>query len=45
MDYTTLTSDMQTYMLRSDAPYVTKIPDLIRQGIIRVYNNAKFGLD
>jgi hypothetical protein len=41
MDYTTLTSDMQTYMLRSDAPYVTKIPDLIRQGIIRVYNNAK----
>jgi hypothetical protein len=41
MDYTTLTSDMQTYMLRSDAPYVTKIPDLIQQGTIRVYNNAK----
>ena len=41
MDYTTLTSDMQTYMLRNDAPYVTKIPDLIQQGIIRVYNNAK----
>jgi hypothetical protein len=41
MDYNSLTSDMQTYMLRSDTPYVTKIPDLIQQGIIRVYNNAK----
>ena len=41
MDYNSLTSDMQTYMLRSDSPYVTKIPDLIQQGLIRVYNNAK----
>ena len=41
MDYNSLTSDMQTYMLRSDAPYVTKIPDLTQQGTIRVYNNAK----
>ncbi len=28
-------------MLRTDNPYVAKIPDLIEQGIIRVYNNAK----
>lgn len=41
MDYTSLISDMKTYMLRTDPPYVTKIPDLIQQGIIRVYNNAK----
>jgi len=41
MNYTSLTSDMQTYMLRSDDPFVAKIPDLIEQGIIRVYNNAK----
>jgi hypothetical protein len=41
LTYTTLTSDMQTYMLRSDDPFVAKIPDLIEQGIIRVYNNAK----
>lgn len=32
---------MKTYMLRTDPPYVTKIPDLIQQDIIRVYNNAK----
>ena len=41
MDYTSLISDMKTYMLRTDPPYVTKIPELIQQGIIRVYNNAK----
>jgi hypothetical protein len=41
MNYTTLTSDLQTYMLRTDKPYVTKLPDIIEQGIIRIYNNAK----
>lgn len=41
MNYNSLVSDMQTYMLRTDNPYVDKIPDLIQQGIIRVYNNAK----
>lgn len=41
MNYTSLILDMQTYMLRTDNPYVAKIPDLIEQGIIRVYNNAK----
>lgn len=41
MNYTSLTSDMQTYMLRSDDPFIAKIPDLVQQGIIRVYNNAK----
>jgi hypothetical protein len=41
MNYATLTSDLQTYMLRTDEPYVAKIPDIIEQGIIRIYNNAK----
>lgn len=41
MDYNSLVSDLQTYMLRTDTPYVTKIPDFIQQGIIRLYNNAK----
>lgn len=41
MNYATLTSDLQTYMLRTDGPYVAKIPDIIEQGIIRIYNNAK----
>lgn len=41
MNYNTLTSDLQTYMLRTDVPYVDKIPEIIEQGIIRIYNNAK----
>lgn len=41
MNYNSLVSDMQSYMLRTDQPYLGKIPDLIQQGIIRVYNNAK----
>ena len=41
MNYATLTSDLQTYMLRTDKPYLAKIPDIIEQGIIRIYNNAK----
>ena len=41
MNYNTLTDDMQTYMLRTDQPYLAKIPELIQQGIIRIYNNAK----
>jgi len=41
MNYATLTSDLQTYMLRTDAPYLAKLPDIIQQGIIRIYNNAK----
>ena len=41
MNYVTLTSDLQTYMLRTDEPYLAKLPDIIQQGIIRIYNNAK----
>jgi len=41
MNYATLTSDLQTYMLRTDVPYLAKLPDIIQQGIIRIYNNAK----
>ena len=41
MNYNTLIDDMQTYMLRTDQPYLAKIPELIQQGIIRIYNNAK----
>lgn len=41
MTYQTLTADMSSYMLRTDQPYLDKIEDLIQQGIIRVYNNAK----
>lgn len=41
MNYNSLVQDMQTYMLRTDQPYLAKIPDLIQQGIIRIYNNAK----
>lgn len=40
MNYASLESDLQTYMLRTDTPYVTKIPDIIEQGILRIYNNA-----
>ena len=41
MNYATLKSDLQTYMLRTDEPYLAKLPDIIEQGIIRIYNNAK----
>ena len=41
MNYNSLVQDMQTYMLRTDQPYLAKIPELIQQGIIRIYNNAK----
>lgn len=41
MNYNSLIQDMQTYMLRTDQPYLAKIPELIQQGIIRIYNNAK----
>lgn len=40
MNYASLSLDLQTYMLRTDTPYVTKIPDIIEQGIIRIYNTA-----
>lgn len=40
MNYTSLISDLQTYTLRTDAPYITKIPDIIQQAIIRIYNTA-----
>jgi hypothetical protein len=41
MTYEGLANDLTLYMLRSDQPFVAKLPDLIQQGIIRVYNNAK----
>lgn len=41
MNYNSLVSDLQTYMLRTDQPYLAKIPDIVNQGIIRIYNNAK----
>lgn len=41
MTYEGLANDLTLYMLRTDQPFVAKIPDLIQQGTIRVYNNAK----
>jgi len=41
LTYPILIESLQTYMLRTDAPFVDQIPYLIQQGIIRVYNNAK----
>lgn len=41
MTYEGLANDLSLYMLRTDQPFIAKIPDLIQQGIIRVYNNAK----
>lgn len=41
MNYNSLVLDLQHYMIRYDQPFIDKIPDLIQQGIIRVYNNAK----
>ena len=41
MNYLGLVNDLQTYTLRTDTPYITKIPDIIQQGIIRIYNTAK----
>jgi hypothetical protein len=41
LNYNTLITDMQQYMLRWDPPFIAQIPDLIEQGIIRIYNNAK----
>lgn len=41
MTYEGLANDLSLYMLRTDQPFVAKIPDLIQQGIIRVYNNAR----
>jgi hypothetical protein len=40
MNYSSLTDDLLTYTLRTDPPYVTKIPDIIQQAIIRIYNTA-----
>ena len=40
MNYASLISDLQTYTLRTDPPYITKIPDIIQQAIIRIYNTA-----
>lgn len=41
MTWATLNDDLITYMLRTDEPFTKKIPYLIQQGIIRIYNNAK----
>lgn len=41
MTYQSLTNDLSVYMLRTDQPFMDKRGDLIEQGIIRVYNNAK----
>lgn len=41
MTYQGLANDLSLYMLRTDQPFIAKLPDLIEQGIIRVYNNAK----
>lgn len=41
MNYNSLVLDLQHYMVRYDQPYINKIPDLIQQGIIRIYNKAK----
>ena len=41
MTYEGLANDLTLYMLRTDQPFIAKLPDLIQQGTIRVYNNAK----
>lgn len=41
MNFNSLVLDLQHYMVRYDQPYIDKIPDLIQQGIIRIYNKAK----
>ena len=41
MTWTTLNNDLITYMLRTDKPFIVKLPYFIQQGIIRIYNNAK----
>lgn len=41
MNYQSLNNDLSLYMLRTDQPFLDKREDLIQQGIIRVYNNAK----
>lgn len=41
MTYEGLANDLTLYMLRTDQPFIAKLPDLIQQGIIRIYNNAK----
>jgi hypothetical protein len=41
MTYQNLIQDLSTYMLRTDEPFMAKRPDLVQQGVIRVYNNAK----
>lgn len=41
LSYQSLKNDLILYMLRSDQPFLDKRDDLIQQGIIRIYNNAK----
>lgn len=41
LTYQSLKNDLSLYMLRSDQPFLDKRDDLIQQGVIRVYNNAK----
>ena len=41
LNYGVLERNLQTYMLRTDQPFVDEIPYLIERGVIRVYNNAK----
>ena len=41
LNYNILKQDLSVYMLRTDQPFVDKIPYLIEQGIIRIYNNAR----
>ena len=41
LNYGVLERNLQTYMLRTDQPFVDEVPYLIERGIIRVYNNAK----
>lgn len=41
LTYQSLKNDLSLYMLRTDQPFLDKRDDLIQQGIIRVYNNAK----
>jgi hypothetical protein len=41
MTWDTLNNDLVTYMLRTDETFVVKLPYIIQQGIIRIYNNAK----
>lgn len=40
MNYNSLVLDLQHYMIRYDQPFIDKIPDLIQQGIINIYNKA-----